>query len=376
MAQYRQSGFDRAAAGLRTHDYANGGAATTNGGEHLAIGVRSAAHKQPRHRRLGHNKSGGRRISISTVISFLCFVLAVSAFLFLFLSRDHSDAAGKRKFDDSDRVDADINKRDAQDYDFSNDFLANVTRITAAQVKFGNGAVAYGRDSRYWDGDDRRRDEDYNEDAVSKSSSSSERQSDKDHVPSRGNSPAKKSDDNANKHADHHGLYNEAGRNELKIYEEKYEASLKNVGQSGLGTGEGSHESDDSNPDMENEETENDAEYENESGSRNTHVDDYEGNGRENEVNSDLHTSHSKGTGENVVKARDTLETLDKGSSKGGSSKLSSSDNNRRKHRPITVAEPQSKSTSEKRSKKHGRHHCKLFVYFSPSAWRLIGVHW
>jgi len=250
-----------------------------------------------------------------------------------------------------------------------------VTRITSAQVKFGHGAVAYGRDSRYWDGDDRRRDEDYNEDAVSKSSSSGKHQFDKGHIPSKGNSPAKKSNDSINKHIDHHGLYNEAGRNELKKYEEKYEASLKNVGQSSLGTGEGSHDSGDSNVDMVNEETENDGEYENESGSHNAHIDDYDGSRHENEVNSELPTSHSKGAGENVVKTGDTLEALEEGSSKGGSSKLSSSDNNRRKHRPIIVADAQSKSTSEKRSKKHGRHHCKLFVYLSLSKW-LIGVHW
>lgn len=47
------------------------------------------------------------------------------------------------------------------------DFLTNVTRTDRLKVlKFGQGSVAHGRDSRYWDKDDRRRDEDYNEEAV------------------------------------------------------------------------------------------------------------------------------------------------------------------------------------------------------------------
>lgn len=350
MAQYRQSGFDRVYYGSTStssnnnNNNANGG----NSGDHLAIGMRSTAHKQPRHRRLGHNKTSisGRRISIGTVISLLCFVLAISLFLFFFLSRDHED----------------INKSNAEDYDFKNDFLANVTRITASQVKFGHGSVAHARDSRYWDGDDRRRDEDYNEDKVSKSGSSSEDEVGKGHVPGRGNSPTKKSNDNMDKHIDRQGLYNEAGRNELKMYEEKYEASLKKVDQSGLQTGEGSHISSDSNSDIEKDETELDGGYENEIGAQEAHIDDYDGNRHENEVNSDLPISHSEGGGDNAVKARDTLETLDEGSSEGGSSEFDSRDNNSGKHSHAAVADGQSKTKTEKRSKKHGRHrsHCEM----------------
>lgn len=53
---------------------------------------------------------------------------------------------------------------DAQEDD--SDFLTNVTRTQTSKVLgFGKGSVTHGRDSRYWDKDDRRRDEDYNEDS-------------------------------------------------------------------------------------------------------------------------------------------------------------------------------------------------------------------
>lgn len=94
MAQYRQpSGFDDyvSTSSSNNHHYSNGGisAAVAGTSDHVSIGVRATSHKQTRHhRRLGH--SAKRRISIGTVISLLCFVLAASAFAYVFLSRDHS----------------------------------------------------------------------------------------------------------------------------------------------------------------------------------------------------------------------------------------------------------------------------------------------
>lgn len=82
---------------------------------------------------------------------------------------------------------------------FDGDFLTNVTRIDPGKVlEFGHGSVVHGRDSRYWDKDDRRRDDDYNEDEV-------------EHKPIQVKGV---------------GLYNEAGRNELNKYEAEYQASL------------------------------------------------------------------------------------------------------------------------------------------------------
>lgn len=77
-----------------------------------------------------------------------------------------------------------------------------MTRIDPSKVlEFGQGSVIHGRDSRYWDKDDRRRDDDYNEDEVKKDVQV--------HNPVKGI-----------------GLYNEAGRNELKMYEAEYQATL------------------------------------------------------------------------------------------------------------------------------------------------------
>lgn len=102
-------------------------------------------------------------------------------------------------------------------------------------LNFGHGSVAHGRDSRDWDRDDRRRDEDYNEDAAQHASMDSQ-----DESAEKGYVSVKAKDDKNKSALDSTagdatvkgtGLYNEAGRNELKFYEEKYEASLKDVGQ-------------------------------------------------------------------------------------------------------------------------------------------------
>lgn len=116
------------------------------------------------------------------------------------------------------------------------DFLANVTRTDTIKVLgFGQGSVAHGRDSRYWDRDDRRRDEDYNEDDVD-NAARDESNGEGHNLVKTGSSEEKEklSQDDPIKGLDKKGvgLYNEDGRKELRMYEAEYEASLKNAGQS------------------------------------------------------------------------------------------------------------------------------------------------
>lgn len=128
---------------------------------------------------------------------------------------------------------ADVNDNRVEDDEIkNNDFLSNVTRTDSIKVLgFGQGSVGHGRDSRYWDRDDRRRDEDYNEDDVDNDSklSGDDESSEKGH-----NSVKVKNDkEEAVRVEDRKGagLYNEDGRKELKMYEKEYEASLKNTGK-------------------------------------------------------------------------------------------------------------------------------------------------
>lgn len=81
--------------------------------------------------------------------------------------------------------------------------------------------VGGGRDSRYWDGDDRRRDQDYGE------------------VDDDADSYQRSSGDGTKIEKENHngggGLYNEGGRKELDAYKREYEASEKNGGEIGSG---------------------------------------------------------------------------------------------------------------------------------------------
>lgn len=121
------------------------------------------------------------------------------------------------------------------DLKVDSDFLTNVTRMdNFKSLNFGNSSVGHGRDSRYWDRDDRRRDDDYNEDVVEHNIMDSRDKSlDGGHVPIKVKNEKEASLD-SDRDLDRRGvgLYNEAGRNELKMYEEEYEASLKNGGKS------------------------------------------------------------------------------------------------------------------------------------------------
>lgn len=104
-----------------------------------------------------------------------------------------------------------------------------MTRTETYKVlKFGKGSVVHGRDSRYWDKDDRRRDDDYNEDVVEHSRTGAK--DDSEASVKVNNFEKKPVILGSHKVSDGKGigLYNEAGRNELKMYEAEYEASLKN----------------------------------------------------------------------------------------------------------------------------------------------------
>ncbi|KAL9379822.1 hypothetical protein Peur_028304 [Populus x canadensis] len=204
----------------------------TNGtSDHVSIGIRAASssssqkqQKLGRIRRLGYrsdkNSRGGLSL-VGAVIVFLCLVLIVTVLAYNFLSTDNRSS------------NEDVNDNRVEDDEIkNNDFLSNVTRTDSIKVLgFGQGSVGHGRDSRYWDRDDRRRDEDYNEDDVDNDSklSGDDESSEKGH-----NSVKVKNDkEEAVRVEDRKGagLYNEDGRKELKMYEKEYETSLKNTGK-------------------------------------------------------------------------------------------------------------------------------------------------
>ncbi|XP_022773514.1 uncharacterized protein LOC111315774 isoform X2 [Durio zibethinus] len=207
MGQYRQQ-----------YHYCNG---TTT--EHVAIGFRGGGgtgNKAARWRRSGRvDKSC--RISIGSLIVILSLVLVVTVFVHYYISADNNELISYHSEDDDLKLDS--------------DFLTNVTRMDNFKIlNFGNGSVAHGRDSRYWDRDDRRRDDDYNEDVVDHNMMDSRDESlDGDHIPMKMRNEKEASlDSNRDLDSRGVGLYNEAGHNELKLYEAEYEASLKNGGKS------------------------------------------------------------------------------------------------------------------------------------------------
>ncbi|XP_010256362.1 PREDICTED: uncharacterized protein LOC104596775 [Nelumbo nucifera] len=222
MAQYRQAGADRFT--VRSHDFHHGNGSSNP--DQVSVGIR-VSHKQGRARRSGRSDKSWK-ISIGTVIVILSLVLVVTFFAYNYVSRDKE-----------------LNRSDNQDDDAKNDldFLTNVTRTRVPRIlKFGHGSVSHGRDSRYWDRDDRRRDEEYNEDVSELSGGDGNRPLDNENAATKErssskqkpvNSTRKKSNGKHSLDRTSAGLYNEAGRDELKLYEAEYQASLKNVGQSG-----------------------------------------------------------------------------------------------------------------------------------------------
>ncbi|CAK9326116.1 unnamed protein product [Citrullus colocynthis] len=212
MAQHRQSGTDR--YGTRSHDALH----STNNGDHVAVGIRYTPYKQARARRAARSDKG-RGISVRTIIFVLSLVLVVTVLAYYYLLRDTKEISNSNVEDDALKNDP--------------DFLANVTRTETTKVRFGKGLVKHGRDSRYWDGDDRRRDQDYNEDVVDHMTTTN-KATEKDDVPvkvSEGHrEPSLEHSQNSLDRKDI-GLYNEAGRKELRKYEAEYEASVKTSGQ-------------------------------------------------------------------------------------------------------------------------------------------------
>ncbi|KAM3238359.1 hypothetical protein T459_12285 [Capsicum annuum] len=211
MAQYRQSG----ALGITNNGGVGGVVRNGIVSDHVSVGIRSSKQQQQarnQHRRL---KSNNWKISIGAiiVILFVAFVVSVSAF-FYFTSQN---------------TELDNNHfQDEGDVENDSDFLTNVTRTQGKVLQFGHGSVSHGRDSRYWDKDDRRRDDDYNEEDLEQNPDSD---LDKEQSPPRGKRGDKKSLSKGLDHGDN-GLYNEAGRDELRKYEAKYQASLENNGHS------------------------------------------------------------------------------------------------------------------------------------------------
>ncbi|KAJ7969704.1 Transmembrane protein (DUF616) [Quillaja saponaria] len=210
MAQYRQSVMER--FGLRgNHDlhHSNGTS------DHVAIGVRSGLHKQHRHRRSALSDKS-LQFLVGAVMVFLSLVLVVTVLAYYYLSTDSKEIKNLDMENDDLRSDS--------------DFLTNVTRFETNKVlMFGQGSVGHGGDSRYWDRDDRRRDKDHNEDVLEHTSQHSKN----DALAKMKAGNKRFSLDNSHERLERRGvgLYNEAGRNELKMYEAEYEASLRKGGQ-------------------------------------------------------------------------------------------------------------------------------------------------
>ncbi|KAK9111901.1 hypothetical protein Scep_019420 [Stephania cephalantha] len=260
MAQFRQS------------------SCSSTSSEPVSIGIRMP-HKQGfRNRRYARSEKNSWKISFTGVVVILVLVLVVTAFAYHFVSRDkgqsirffllvllvmedndisavnvhrlklHGVCCSRRDAKDQCRFylneDVGVAESDTsngQDNDSNDDldFLANVTRTKHSTVlKFGRGSGKHGRDSRYWDKDDRRRDDEYSESASELDNADDHNEASVDKIrinegtKSRESPPHKSSAELQGKLVTDPksiGLYNEAGRDELKQYEAEYEASLKNV---------------------------------------------------------------------------------------------------------------------------------------------------
>ncbi|XP_050214816.1 uncharacterized protein LOC126665930 [Mercurialis annua] len=287
MAQYRQSGGG--------HYYANG----TPSSDHVSIGIRASSsqslsqqqqqYKPIRVRRsaarsdkLHHRFSSSRSFSIAAIIAVLSLVLVVTVLAYYYISSSEDTVA--KEINDHLLIDDD-----------SLDFLPNVTRTNS--VSFGHGST-HGRDSRYWDKDDRRRDGDYNEDDVDHVSKEA-----KDDSTEKGNDPVKlkngkvktaQDDPSKGLHQRGTGLYNEDGRKELKMYEAEYEASLKNAGQLRNENEIKHQELDDEDHGQQNEGVDTDNEYDDGIDSHDPQNEDYDNSGHDNEDQPAVRIPHDK----------------------------------------------------------------------------------
>ncbi|XP_073013634.1 uncharacterized protein [Typha latifolia] len=187
MAQYRQSGADRFAF-RNYHD--------PHGPSDLRIPYKPARIRRP-------TKPHRRRLPAAVVVA-VTFAAALFVTFLAFRRLSSDRGIGK----DSD---AELGSR------------WNGSSGYAKKLRFGHGSAGrVGRDSRYWDRDDRRRDHDYSEEDLPKEDSVNK----KDRILESRNGGNEK-----NLVGSEGGLYNEEGRKELDSYKEQYEASLKNGGQ-------------------------------------------------------------------------------------------------------------------------------------------------
>ncbi|KAK8916485.1 hypothetical protein KSP39_PZI023132 [Platanthera zijinensis] len=195
MAQHRQSGNDRFAARSQID--------ASNAGDQIGIRI---PQKVARNRRA----KSPRRFSVGAVaigvILLIGFYLSFLAFHRLSVFREIPS-----RFDEDNQT----NKTEPG---------PRLERTLAfKELRFGHLTGGSGGDSRYWDRDDRRRDDDYSEeDATGRSLG---RDSGK-RKPPEGRSVEK-----AQVTSMGGRLYNEGGRMELDSYKKKYEDSIKNVGQ-------------------------------------------------------------------------------------------------------------------------------------------------
>ncbi|KAL6512105.1 hypothetical protein OROGR_021702 [Orobanche gracilis] len=137
MAQYRQSG--------------GGNNGSRNGvvPDHVSVGVRGGS-RHFRHRR--YKAPLAYMITVGFCVLTLSLILTIYAFFYFSLQSKGVE----------------INRQPAQAQDDATgndtDFLMEVSQIQkSSELKFGRGSVSHGQDSRYWDKDDRRRDDDYSE---------------------------------------------------------------------------------------------------------------------------------------------------------------------------------------------------------------------
>ncbi|KAK7357103.1 hypothetical protein VNO80_16386 [Phaseolus coccineus] len=294
MAQQRQSGMERLGVRVGPHDLHH----TNGAGDHVAVGIRGgAAHKHQRSRRSARSERG-TQLSVVAILVFLFLVLVVTVLVFSYISRDEISNNGD----------------DSVDLKSESDFLTNVPRIQKKKVlDFGHGSGGHGRDSRYWDKDDRRRDGDYDEDMMEQTSKDPGDEIAEDDDVVKKDQDTKSSHDGLKRRGD--GLYNEAGRHELKRYEAEYEASLKNLRHSTEDDGKLLHETDlekkNASDDIDDEYDDffdfNDAQLENTSYSKNMRGEHSNANvlGLDNEVQKQKESNDSLAEENNDVTSKD-----------------------------------------------------------------------
>ncbi|KAF3445401.1 hypothetical protein FNV43_RR10577 [Rhamnella rubrinervis] len=344
MAQHRQSGTERygARASHDLHHHSNGST------DHIALGIRSGSYMQGRTRRSGRSDKGLFGVSIGAIIVVLSLVLGVTVLAYYFLSRDSGE----------------ISSYHAEDDDLKSDFLSNVTRKV---VEFGHSSVVHGGDSRYWDKDDRRRDEDYNEDVIEHSGKdSTDEATVKDVVLVKDKNVEKKYalDGSSVKGSDRRsvGLYNEAGRNELKMYEAEYEASLKNSGTS-IEDGVHQNQQFDEHLEKRNEAVDGIDEYDDGIDYHDAHVDEYDDARYEEEDHFDVGESDHKdgrksfGLLDTETNDQNTAEKVEDASNKSFEKNSRNLDEIGTNSRHVSISDGQSARRSKADSKRKGKRH-------------------